>query len=99
MSSLVNVANGQLVLLMLGPGGSGKSTVINSIIAYVREYCDQFGHPFTHRTIVVTAMSGVAATLKHGQTTHSAVGLNDESKFDSWMEVRHEQKEDARLFG
>ena len=66
----------QLVCLLHGPGGSGKSTVIDAVKAYAKEFCDLMDHPFTARTIVVTAMSGVAATLIKGETTHSVVGLN-----------------------
>ena len=63
-------------MLLHGPGGCGKSTVIDLVKAYACEFCALVGHPFTSRTIVVTAMSGVAATLIHGETTHSAIGLN-----------------------
>ena len=81
----------QLIILIHGPGGSGKSTVVNLVIAYAQEYCDHLGHPFTSRTIVVTAMSGVAATLLHGETTHSALALmrkikNDE--IEEWADTR-----------
>jgi hypothetical protein len=65
----------QLILLLHGPGGSGKSTVISLVLAYAKEYCTILGHPFSTRTIVVTALSGVAATLIHGSTTHAAMGL------------------------
>ena len=68
--------NAQLIALLHGPGGSGKSTVINMVKAYAQSYCEAIGHVFTNRTIIVTAMSGVAATLLHGETTHSVVGLN-----------------------
>ena len=65
---------------MHGPGGSGKSTVINLVNAYAREYCELLGHAFTERTIIICAMSGVAATLLHGETAHSAIGLNRDEK-------------------
>jgi AAA domain/Helitron helicase-like domain at N-terminus len=81
----------QLICLIHGPGGSGKSTVVNLVIAYAQEYCDLLRHPFTSRTIVVTAMSGVAATLLHGETTHGALALlrkikNDE--IEEWEDTR-----------
>lgn len=66
----------QLIALLHGPGGSGKSTVINAITAYAKSYCDAIGHKFTDHTIMITAMSGVAATLLNGETTHSVMGLN-----------------------
>jgi hypothetical protein len=83
----------QLILLLHGAGGSGKSTVLDLVSEYSKEYCGFLEWPFTSRTIVVTAMSGVAATLLLGETTHSALALNQK-------EIRAEQVtawEDARL--
>ena len=40
------------------------------------EYCAMLGHKFTSHAIVVTAMSGVAATLLAGEATHKVHGLN-----------------------
>ena len=68
--------NPQLICLLHGPGGSGKSTVLSLVNAYAREYCKHLDHPFTCQTIVVTAMSGVAVTLIHRETMHAACGLN-----------------------
>lgn len=67
----------QLICLLHGPGGSGKTTVIDLVMEYAREYCDYMeDFQFTSRTIVITAMTGVAATILLGETTHSAVYLN-----------------------
>jgi len=65
----------QLMCLIHGPGGSGESTVVNLVIACAQECCDLSGHPFASRAIVVTAMSGVAACLLQGETTHSSLAL------------------------
>ena len=57
-------------------------------------YCEMIGHPYTHRTIVVTAMSGVAATLLHGETAHRALGLMKkgsnftQDQLGEWIDTR-----------
>lgn len=66
----------QLIALLHGPGGSGKSTVINMVTAYAKSFCQSLGHEFTPRTITLTAMTGVAAVLLHGETAHMALGMN-----------------------
>ena len=67
----------QLILFLHGPGGSGKSTVIDLVLAYAEEYCKMYEEfVFTSRTIVITALSGVAATLILGETTHFGLYLN-----------------------
>jgi AAA domain len=77
----------QLIMMLHGMGGSGKSTVIALVMAYAQEYCENLQHPFTIRTIVVTALSGVAATLIHGGTTHMAMGLNKRTITSEMMEA------------
>ena len=82
-----------LICLLHGPGGSGKSTVINTVKAYAADYCKQLGHKYTSRTIIITAMSGVAATLlNNGETTHSVLGLNRDSiqpeETEAWVDAR-----------
>ena len=73
-------ATGQLIMFLSGPGGSGKSEVINQLLLYGQQYCANIQQPFTRNTILVTAYSGVAATLIHGQTLHSATYLNKSIK-------------------
>ena len=72
--------DGQLIMFLTGPGGSGKSEVINQLLVYCRDFCGHIDRPFTSRTILVTACSGVAATLIGGQTLHSATFLNSKRK-------------------
>jgi len=85
----------QLICFLHGPGGSGKTTVLDLMLEYAKEYCSNMeNYRFTSRTIVVTAMSGSAATLLLGETTHSALHLNQRRA------LTHEQREqwqDTRL--
>lgn len=74
LNSLKNKDN--LIMFMTGAGGSGKSHVINNVLAYASKYCSTIKQPFDKRTIVVTAMTGVAATSILGETAHSALCLN-----------------------
>ena len=83
----------QLICLLHGPGGSGKSTVIHITVAYAKSFCKLLGHPFNNRTIVLTALSGVAATLLHGETTHMALGLNSRKISNA----KKEEFDDTRL--
>ena len=75
----------QLICLLHGPGGgSGKTTVIDLLMEYAREYCSYLdNYEFTSRTIIVTAMTGVAATILLGETTHSAVYLNQKRPIEA----------------
>ena len=84
--------NKNLICLLHGSGGSGKSTVINTVKSYAAEFCKLLGHPFTTQTIVVTAMPGVAATLIGGETIHSVLGLNRDTiqneERAEWLDAR-----------
>ena len=73
----------QLNCCLHGPAGSGKSTVIELVLLYAKEYCSyQPNVIFCHNTIVVTAMTGVAATLICGETTHGALFLNQKHEIE-----------------
>jgi hypothetical protein len=61
----------QMIMFLHGPGGSGKSAVIDLVKEYARGFCELLNFPFTKDTIIVTAMSGVAASLLGGNTAHS----------------------------
>ena len=94
--------NSKLTMFLTGAGGSGKSHVIKNVIAYCSRFCDLIEQKFDKRTIVVTALTGVAATTILGETTHSALCINPRtgkvnSKLDSsksstllkdWREVK-----------
>jgi ATP-dependent DNA helicase PIF1 len=85
--------NTQMICFLHGPAGSGKTSVIDLVIMYAKQYCEHLGHRFTSRTIVVTAMSGVAATILRGETTHSAVHLLQKKplsmeQIENWIDTR-----------
>ena len=65
-----------LIMFLTGAGGSGKSEVIKQVLSYAKDFSILIGQRFTKQTILVTASSGVAATLIRGQTVHSACHLN-----------------------
>ena len=72
-------ARSQLIMFMTGPDGSGKSAVISSLMSYCVAFCSNLGAHFDARTIIVTAITGVAATSIMGETTSKAVGLTKHS--------------------
>jgi hypothetical protein len=83
----------QLLLFLDGPGGSGKSTIIKEVLRYGSEFCKNIQYPFNEMTILVTATSGVAATLINGETIHRACHLNrkkplTEEQCDAFKQVR-----------
>ena len=81
----------QMLMFLHGPGGSGKSTVINLVLKYAEMYCENLEFPFTKNTIMITAMSGVAATILHGRTTHSSCCMERRPKdkdFMAWKDTR-----------
>ena len=49
----------QLICCLHGPAGCGKSTVIELVMLYAKEYCSYLPNViFCRNTIVVTAMTG-----------------------------------------
>ena len=83
-------ASAPLRMFLDGAGGSGKSRVVNEILKYAKDYTSKLNLTFDMRTIVVTALSGVAATSIGGETLHSAASLNGKVKDDdvSWVNAR-----------
>ena len=67
--------SGPYVVLLHGPGGTGKSHVIKQVINYAKRAFVNMGVVFDKRTIVVTAITGSAAVSIRGETTCSAACL------------------------
>ena len=73
----------QRICCLHGPAGSQKSTVIELVFLYAKEYCSYLPNViFCHNTIVVTAMTGVTATLICGETMHGALFLNQKCEIE-----------------
>ena len=80
----------RLVMLMTGSGGSGKSYVIKSVLAYAKQFCAEMREQFDKFTIVVSALTGVAAASILGETIHSVIGLNGKGRVKS--NLGHDQE-------
>ena len=75
--------NDQLICCLHSAAGCRKSTVIELVMEYAREYCSFLPHvTFIARMIVVTAMTGVSATIILGETTHGALYLNQQKELE-----------------
>jgi hypothetical protein len=85
----------QLLLFLTGAAGTGKSEIIKELLIYAEAFCRNLGVPFNDHTIQVTAVSGVAATLIHGETLHSACCLS--YNIQNINEKMVENFEDVRL--
>ena len=59
----------QMLMIVIGPGGTGKSMLLNAIIKSFK--CSR-----GHQLLAKTAMSGVAATIIPGTTLHWWGGLS-----------------------
>ncbi len=82
---------GQLVMFLTGHGGAGKSHVLNAVLDCAKQFCLNLGVLFDRRTIVVTAITGVAAVSIQGETMHGAVRLGKEVKtehINQWKNAR-----------
>ena len=86
------IGSDQLICFLHGPGGSGKSTVIGMLQCYSQHYHKILGHQTHNRSIVLTAMTGVAATIIGGETAHSALHIFNRSispaKIDLWTNTK-----------
>lgn len=77
---LQRIKSKQLICFLHGPGGSGKTTVISLLQLYSREFHSAHKNDSYNRSIVLTAMTGVAATIIGGETVHSALYVNNNLK-------------------
>ena len=94
MADVENRKSAQVICMLHGPGGCGKSTVIKLLVLYAKQYCEYLENfKFSSRTILLTALTGVAATLLRGGTVHGECHLNQTSQItpeqiELWEETR-----------
>ena len=75
LQKLINVLNkhptnkqsNQFIGLLHGSGGAGKSRVINAVRNYAKNLCNFLKVDFDKRTILTTALTGVAAVSINGE--------------------------------
>lgn len=73
-------AKEQLIMFMTGPAGAGKSTSIEVAQQFCFEFCRSLSLMWNSNTFLFTALSGCAAALFGGVTTHSAAFLCSQAK-------------------
>ncbi|KAG7366861.1 PIF1-like helicase [Nitzschia inconspicua] len=77
--------NKQLIGFLSAAGGTGKSLVINTVSRYAQKLYEALHVKFDKRSIVVTALTGAAASSIIGETTAKAFAFK--------REVRNELEE------
>jgi hypothetical protein len=70
------IGSNKLISFLHGPGGSGKSAIISLLQLYCKEYYVLLQHETYNRSIVVPAMTGVAAAIIGGETVHTRTTTN-----------------------
>ena len=82
----------QLVMLLSGGAGCGKSVVIARAQEFCFLFCQSMGIPFDEKTIYLSSSSGSSAALLGGTTTHNAGYINSRRIKDEdrvgWKPVR-----------
>ncbi|CAB9504395.1 helicase PIF1 [Seminavis robusta] len=90
LQRISRLRHNQLIMFLDGAGGAGKSRVVQELLKYAQEFTTRLGLRFDMRTIVVSAMSGVAAVSIGGETTHSVAAFyrNIDEQDTSWANAR-----------
>ena len=66
----------QLVMLVTGQGGSGKSTCVSLAQRFCHSFCARLAILFDDKTFTFTSTTGSSAAIFGGTTVHSAAYLN-----------------------
>jgi PIF1-like helicase/Ulp1 protease family, C-terminal catalytic domain/Helitron helicase-like domain at N-terminus len=87
----LSLAKPYLRMFLDGAAGAGKTHIIKATTNYASNYASNLGVTFDMRTIILTALSGVAAVGLGGETIHSAAAWNrniDPERDHSWINAR-----------
>ena len=79
-------AQEQLLMILTGPGGCGKSTAVQLAQQYCAALCSAVAVPFDATTFSFTSTTGSSAALFGGNTIHSAAHLNKKKNIDAYRE-------------
>ena len=66
----------QLIMLVTGQGGSGKSTCVSLAQRFCHSFCTRLAILFDDKTFTFTSTTGSSAAIFGGTTVHSAAYLN-----------------------
>jgi hypothetical protein len=85
--------NDQLLMFLMGPAGSGKSTAIKIAQQFCYEFCIAVGIMWSDKTFIFTVYTGSAASLFGGVTISKAAFLNQRKQLsvddrNEWQDVR-----------
>ena len=85
-------AQEQLIMLLSGAAGCGKSTSMKLAQTFCHKFCSFIGVPFSDVTFYFTSTTGSSAALFGGTTIHGAAHLNKKIITDDmrieWRDVR-----------
>lgn len=76
-------------MMVLGPGGTGKSMLIKAIT-------ETFGHYSSQSKLVKCGSSGIAASDIGGMTVHTWAGLGIQKPKEGWLEKANEKSKNKR---
>jgi hypothetical protein len=74
-----------------------KAKILESLVSYAKQFSQNIGHDFSDRTILLTAITGAAATEIGGRTTASVFKYMRRTDHASFKDIHCFQ--DTRLSG
>ena len=79
-------------IIVQGGAGSGKSTVISTLVQWMEKIFRKEGDNPEHPYILVCAPTGTAAAVVHGQTLHHSFSFNFGNEYMSLSDKARDQK-------